>query len=151
MKKYIVHIQGTSNTVGDPTFFIGTGFMGAEFDTHEELKALLRKYATYEKNGKAYWREEIALSFSLGKTMEAFKAEGDRQCKENGFVDLFSAALVARKDPFRNLKIVYRPSRWIDKEGNEFPFILIKGDDVIPQYKKLLEILKDLGFYENTI
>lgn len=148
MKKYIVNIDGTSNISSDPTFFIGTGFMGAEFDTHEELKALLLKYATFKKDGKTYWRKEIKMTFSLGKTMEAFKAEGDRQCKENGFVDLFSAALVARKDPFRNLKIIYRPSRWIDKEGNEFAFVLIKGNEVIPQYKKLSEILKDLGIYK---
>lgn len=148
MKKYVVNISGTSNILGDPTFFIGTGFMGAEFDNHKELKDLLLKYATFNKNGKTYWRKEIKLTFSLGKTMEAFKAEGDRQCKENGFVDLFSAALVARKDPFHGIKIIYRPSRWVDKEGNEFAFVLIKGDDVIPQHKKLSEILKDLGIYK---
>ena len=40
MKKYVVNISGTSNILGDPKSFIGTGFMGAEFDTHEELKDL---------------------------------------------------------------------------------------------------------------
>ena len=148
MKKYVVNIGGTSNILGDPKSFIGTGFMGAEFDTHKELKDLLLKYATFKKGGKTYWREEIKLTFSLGKTIEAFKAEGDRQCKENGFVDLFSAALVAHKDPFHGIKIIYRPNRWIDKEGNEFAFVLIKGNEVIPQCKKLSDILKDLGFYK---
>lgn len=148
MKKYVVNISGTSNILGDPKSFIGTGFMGAEFDTHEELKDLLLKYATFKKDGKTYWREEIKMTFSLGKTMEAFKAEGDRQCKENGFVNLFSIGAKLKKDPFRGIKIIYRPSRWVNKEGNEFALVLIKGDEVIPQHKKLSEILKDLGIYK---
>lgn len=145
MKKYVVNISGTSNISSDPTFFIGTDFMGSDFDTIEELKDLLHKYATFNKDGKLYWRKEIKMTFSLSKTVEAFKAEGDRQCKENGFVNLFSAALVTRKDPFNNIKVIYRPGRWIDEKGNTFAFVLVKGDDVIPQNKKLREILKNIG------
>ena len=149
MKKYIVNIGGTSNLSSDPNFFIGTGFMGEGFDTHEELKSLLKKYATYQKDGKAFWRSEIKMTFSLGTTLEAFRAEGDRQCKENGFVNLFTAALACKSDPFRGIEIIYRPSKWVDKDGNEFAFILIKGDEVIPQSKKLSEILKEIGMYSD--
>lgn len=145
MKKYIVNIGGTSNLLSDPRCFIGTGFMGEGFDTHEELKSLLKKYATYQKDGKAFWRSEIKMTFSLGTTLEKFKSEGDRQCKENGFVNLFSIGAKLKKDPFHGIEIIYRPSKWIDEEGNVFAFILIKGDEVIPQKIKLRDILRSIG------
>ena len=143
MKRYVVNIGGTSNLLSDPRCFIGTGFMGEGFDTLEELKSLLKKYATYQKDGKSFWRSEIKMTFSLGTTLEAFKAEGDRQCKENGFVNLFSIGARLRKDPFHGIEIIYRPSKWVDEKGNVFAFILIKGDEVIPQKKKLRDILRE--------
>lgn len=148
MARYNVNISGTSNCIGDPTFFFGTGFMGEGFDTHEELKALLLKYATFKKDGNEYWRKEIQLTFSLGKTVEAFKEEGNRQCKENGFVNLFTAALACRKDPFHGIKIIWRPGHWIDNKGNEFAFVVIKDDTVIPKAMKLRQILEEMGFYK---
>ena len=145
MKRYVVNIGGTSNLLSDPRCFIGTGFMGEGFETLEELKSLLKKYATYQKDGKSLRRSEIKMTFSLGTTLEAFKAEGDRQCKENGFVNLFSIGARLRKDPFHGIEIIYRPSKWVDEKGNVFAFILIKGDEVIPQKKKLRDILKEIG------
>lgn len=146
MKKYNINIGSTSNSISDDKFFFGTGFMGAEFSTIDELRSLLHKYATFEKNGKSYWREEIKMTFSLQSSVQAFKAEGDRQAKENGVVNLFSCMAACAKDPFRKISIIYRPSRWIDKDGSEFAFILIKGDEVIPQKnKKLRDILKEIG------
>ena len=144
MKKYNINIG--SNSISDDKFFFGTGFMGAEFSTIDELRSLLHEYATFEKDGKKYWREEIKMTFSLQSSVQAFKAEGDRQAKENGVVDLFSCMAACAKDPFRKISIIYRPSRWIDEDGDEFAFILIKGDEVIPQKnKKLRDILKDIG------
>lgn len=93
MKKY--NISSTTNLTSDDKFFLGTGFMGAEFSTMDDLKALLRKYATFEKDGKRYWRVEIKMSFSLQSSVQAFKAEGDRQAKENGIVELFSCMAVS--------------------------------------------------------
>ena len=43
MAKYNVHIQPTTNFIGDPGYFSGTGFMGAGFNTREELAALMKK------------------------------------------------------------------------------------------------------------
>lgn len=147
--RYIVHISGTSNLLSDSRFFFGTGFLGSEFSSFEELKNLLHKYATFNKDGKKLWREEIKITFSLASTVEAFKAEGDRQCKTQGFVDLFRAAIVASQDPFRGIEIIYRPSRWIDKLGHTFPFVLIKDGEVLPRYGKLSEILKEIGIIFN--
>ena len=143
MGKYNINIGSTSNSISDDKFFLGTGFMGAEFSTIDELRSLLHKYATYEKDGKKYWREEIKMSFSLQSSVQAFKAEGDRQAKENGFVNLFSIGARLRKDPFHGIEIIYRPSKWVDEKGNVFAFILIKGDEVIPQKKKLRDILRE--------
>ena len=146
MKKHIINIGSTSNSISDDKFFFGTGFMGAEFSTIDELRSLLHKYATFEKDGKRYWREEIKMTFSLQSSVQAFKAEGDRQAKENGFVNLFSIGARLRKDPFHGIEIIYRPSKWVDEKGNVFAFILIKGDEVIPQKnKKLRDILKEIG------
>lgn len=146
MKKYNINIGSTSNLISDDKFFFGTGFMGAEFSTIDELRSLLHKYATFEKDGKSYWREEIKMTFSLQSSVQAFKAEGDRQAKENGVVNLFSCMAACAKDPFRKISIIYRPSRWIDEDGDEFAFILIKGDEVIPQKnKKLRDILREIG------
>ena len=146
MKKYNINIGSTSNSISDDKFFFGTGFMGAEFSTIDELRSLLHEYATFEKDGKRYWREEIKMTFSLQSSVQAFKAEGDRQAKENGVVDLFSCMAACAKDPFRKISIIYRPSRWIDEDGDEFAFILIKGDEVIPQKnKKLRDILREIG------
>ena len=79
MKKYNINIGSTSNSISDDKFFFGTGFMGASFQTIDELRSLLHEYATFEKNGKRYWREEIKMTFSLQSSVQAFKAEGDRQ------------------------------------------------------------------------
>lgn len=143
MGKYNINIGSTSNSISDNKFFFGTGFMGAEFSSIDELRSLLHKYATFEKDGKRYWREEIKMSFSLQSSVQAFKAEGDRQAKENGVVNLFSCMASYAKDPFRKISIIYRPSRWIDENGEDFAFILIKGDEVIPQKKKLRDILRE--------
>ena len=146
MKKYNINIGSTSNSISDDKFFFGTGFMGAEFSTIDELRSLLNKNDTFEKDGKSYWREEIKMTFSLQSSVQAFKVEGDRQAKENGVVDLFSCMAACAKDPFRKISIIYRPSRWIDEDGDEFAFILIKGDEVIPQKnKKLRDILREIG------
>ena len=143
MKKYNINIGSTSNSISDNKFFLGTGFMGAEFSTIDELRSLLHKYATFEKDGKSYWREEIKMTFSLQSSVQAFKAG---QAKENGVVDLFSCMAACAKDPFRKISIIYRPSRWIDEDGDTFAFILIKGDEVIPQKnKKLRDILRSIG------
>ena len=69
MKKYNISISSTTNLTSDDKFFLG-----AEFSTMDDLKALLRKYATFEKDGKRYWRVEIKMSFSLQSSVQAFKA-----------------------------------------------------------------------------
>lgn len=136
---YVVHISSTNNS------FIGTGFMGSRVASFEDVKQAMLKYATFKKEGKSYWYEEIKLSFNLASTLDAFKAEGDRQCKENGFVNLFSAALVCKSDPFRDYTIIYRPSKWVDAQGKMFSLVLLKNKEVIPFPGKLSELLTQIG------
>lgn len=73
MKKYNISISSTTNLTSDDKFFLGTGFMGAEFSTMDDLKALLRKYATFEKDGKRYWRVEIKMSFLYNHLFKLLK------------------------------------------------------------------------------
>lgn len=145
MARYNVNIGSTTNILGDPRFFFGTSFLGENFDTREELLALMRKYATFKKDGESYWREEIKLTFDLAENISSLKEDGDRQCKENGFVNLFALCARARKNPFEGISIIYRPGAWIDKDGREFKFVLIKGEEVIPKAMKLSEILREIG------
>lgn len=145
MKRYSVNINSITNILGDDDFFLGTGFLGAQFDTFEELKKLLVEYATYEKEGKRYWRKVIKMTFSLGSTISSIKKEGDRQCEENGIVELFSLAAAYRKDPLTKYTLYFRPSKWQDSKG-VFSFLLQEdGKDPVPKYGKFSEILKEIG------
>lgn len=139
MKSYIIHISSTNNP------FIGTGFLGVKVSSMEDIKQAMYKYATVSHNGKKCWITEIKLTFNLASTLETFKTEGDRQCKENGFVDLFSVAIACKSDPFIKYSIIFRPSGWVDKAGNEFKLVLLKGNEVIPFNGKLSELLSKIG------
>lgn len=142
---YRVNIDPITNLSSDGDFFFGTGFFGAEFNTFEELKGLLRKYATFERDGKRYWRKVIKMTFSLESTFSAVRAEGDCQCKENGMVELFSAIAAYGKDPFHKYTIFFRPGKWQDDKGI-FSFLLQEGKgDPMPRYGKLSEVLKEIG------
>lgn len=143
--RYVVDINPITNLLSDKNFFFGTGFMGAEFSTKKELTELLRKYATIKKNGIRYWRQYIKLSFSLASTISSIKEEGNRQAKENGVVNLFTACLAAKKDPFYGIHIYYHPAGWVDENGNVFKFAVEKGKELTPNYGKLSNILKELG------
>lgn len=143
--KYIVNINPITNLVNDENFFFGTGFLGAEFSTKEELLELLRKYAFIKKDGVRYWPKYVRLSFSLASTISSIKEEGNRQAKENGVVNLFTACLAAKKDPFYGIHIYYHPAGWVDENGNVFKFMVEKGEELTPYYGRLFNVLKELG------
>ena len=143
--KYIVNIGPISSLLNDKNFFFGTGFMGEEFSTKEELRQLLYKYGSYVREGKQYWREYIKLSFSLASTISSIKEEGNRQAKENGVVNLFTTFLAAKEDPFYGIHVYYRPAGWLDENGNVFKFMVEKGEELTPKYNKLFSILEELG------
>lgn len=137
--EYIIHISSTNNS------FIGTGLMGTKVSSFEDVKRALYKYGSYVREGKQYWREEVKLTFNLASTIEAIKAEGDRQCQENGFVNLFTVLAACKSDPFRDYTIIFRPSKWIDEQGNTFSLVLLKGKEVIPFKGKMGELLAQIG------
>ena len=115
--KYIVNINPITNLVNDENFFFGTGFLGAEFSTKEELLELLRKYAFIKKDGVRYWPKYVRLSFSLA----------------------------AKKDPFDGIHIYFCPTGWFDENGNVFKFMVEKGEELTPYYGRLFNVLKELG------
>lgn len=139
MKSYMLNISSTDNS------FFGTGFTGVKVSSFDDIRQALLEYATFTKDNRTYWQKEIKVTFLLASTIDAFKAEGDRQCQKDGFVDLFRAVKACKSDPFRQYTIFFRPSGWIDKEGNEFKFVLIKGSEVIPFNGKWSELLSSIG------
>lgn len=145
MAKYRVHIGAFSNISSDPDFFIGTGFCGCPISSIEDFKEAMYKYASFEKDGKSYWRNKIKISFNTEETHQAFKNEGDKQCTEQGFVDLLKAAMVAKKDPFHKIYIYFSPKGWTDKEGNLFKVLIDNKGKITPFTGKLSEALKTIG------
>lgn len=145
MAKYRVHIGSFNNISSDPDFFIGTGFAGCPISSFEDFKEAMYKYATFEKDGKSYWRNKIKISFNTEETHQAFKNEGDKQCEQQGFVDLLKAAMVAKKDPFHKIYIYFSPIGWIDKEGNLFKVLIDNKGKITPFTGKLSESLQLIG------
>lgn len=142
---YRVHIGSFSNVSSDPNMFIGTGFAGYPISSVEEFKEAMYKYATFVKDGKQVWRPEIKITFNKEETFVSFKEEGDKQCAEQGFVDLFKVASKVKKDPLFNIKIYFRPSGWIDKDGTVFKVIIDNKGEITPFKGLLSEALKEIG------
>ena len=131
--------------IDDKNFFFGTGFFGEEISSFEDFKKAMHKNATYEKDGKSFFYDEIKVTFLLASTIDAFKAEGDRQCQEDGFVDLFRAVKACKSDPFRQYTIFFRPNGWI-KDGKVFKLIIMENNNkVTPFYGKWSELLSSIG------
>lgn len=148
--KYTVNVGPITNVLGQPEFFIGTGFMGEQFSTYEELKEIIFKYGMYtDKDGKRYWHPEIKLTFGLASLDEAFKQEGNRQIAETGEVDLLTAVSVFGRNPFRDKAIYYIPGGATLRDGSdprEFKFLIDNGEKKYPRFDvKLSDILSDIG------
>lgn len=138
MAKYYLSVSGEN--------FIGTGFFGEPFETKEELRAAMHKYGAYEENGVRYWHDEIKITVSSAKSVDEFKAAGDKSCKEKGFVNLFELAAIYNKDPLSRFKIFYRPGCWIDDDGRVFKFVLVVDGEPHPQFDTTLtKILQSIG------
>lgn len=148
--EYTVNVGPITNVLGQPGFFIGTGFMGEQFSTYEELKEIIFKYGKYtDKDGKRYWHPEIKLTFGLASLDEAFKREGNRQIAETGEVNLLSAVSVFGRNPFRDKAIYYIPGGATLRNGSdprEFKFLIDNGEKKYPRFDvKLSDILPDIG------
>lgn len=105
--KYNVNVSSLTNMIGDKDFFFGTGFFGEEFSSAEELRDIINKYACTDKNRPYYATKNFKLTFTLASTIADAKAEGNRQCKENGMVELFSIAAKCRKDPYSEKEVYF--------------------------------------------
>lgn len=137
MAKYYLHVHGEG--------FVGTGFLGAPFNTKEELRDRMIEYGSYEKDGNRYWHDTLKITVSSGDIVEAFKAAGDKSCKENGCVELFSLAASLLEDPLLRFKIFYCPGGWI-KDGREFKFVLeVDGKPYFKYDTSLTMIMRSIG------
>ena len=122
-----------------------TGFLGEEVNSMEELKAVIKKYGTYNKNdGSCYWGDIVEIHFTTASIVDAIKESGERQCKENGEVNLFSFISILQKDPYKDVDVFYRPGGWIDDNGITFNWIVSREEDHHPVYGKLVDVLQEL-------
>lgn len=122
-----------------------TGFLGKEINSLDELKAAIKKYGTYNKNdGSLYWGDPVKIHFTTASVIDAVKESGDRQCKEDGGVNLFSFVSILQKCPYKDVDVFYRHDGWIDDNGMIFRWLIAKGEDYKPIYGKLIDVLKEL-------
>lgn len=122
-----------------------TGFLGEEVTSLEELKAAIKKYGIYkEKDGSLYWGDPVKIHFTTASVIDAVKESGDRQCKENGCVNLFSFISILQKCPYKDVDVFYRHDGWIDDNGMIFRWLITRGEDQHPVYGKLIDVLKEL-------
>lgn len=132
--KYTINIKAVDFKDG----LFGTGFFGEDFSSVEELKTIFREYGP-KKN------VVTKITISSAETTSAIKDFGNNLAAKGQNINLFSLAVIARKDKFKDIAIYYLPNGWYDNNG-VFKFILEKGEKIIPQYgKKLTNILRELG------
>ena len=85
------------------------------------------------------------LHFTTASIIDAVKESGDRQCKENGYVNLFSFVSMLQKCPYKDVDVFYRHDGWLDSDGRLFRWLITRGEDQQPIYGKLIDVLKELG------
>lgn len=125
---------------------LSTGFLGEEVNSLEELKAAIKRYGIYNENdGSCEWGDPVMIHFTTASIVDAVKESGDRQCKENGYVNLFSFVSILQKCPYKDVDVFYRHYGWIDDNGIIFRWIITRGEDHHPVYGKLIDVLKELG------
>lgn len=138
--KYYVHIKIQERPLSS------TGFLGEEINSIEELKAVIKKYGIYKENdGSREWGDIVEIHFTTASVIDAVKESGERQCEENGGVDLFSFVPILQKCPYKDVDVFYCHDGWIDDNGIIFRWIIAKGEDCKPIYGKLIDVLKELG------
>ena len=120
--------------------FVGTGFLGKNFSTLKELKALIFKYAFKERNGKYYLIAPFRMSFSNAATTSKIKEEGDSQAK-NGNVNLLSLIPIIKQNPFTGIEIYYNDGGFTIGEGN---WCICKNNKYTTK-SRLVEVLAELG------
>lgn len=125
--------------------FFGTGFFGEEISSFEDFKKIMYKKATYEKDGKSFFYDEIKVSFSSADTTDRVKSAGNKQSENEGLVNLFEIAKIYKSDPFSKFTIFFRPNGWI-KDGKIFKLIIMENSNKItPFYGKWSELLSNIG------
>ena len=149
--KYVVNVSPITNILGKEGFFIGTGFFGEEFETLDELKAIIRKYVCKEQSKPSMAQYDFKLAFSTAATVTAMKEAGSRQAEENGMVDLFGVAALAAKDPLYGKHVYFfRQTRCLKETPDKaFHYIIEEQDQYRPVYaingQALPAVLQMLG------
>ena len=92
--KYTINIKAADFKDG----LFGTGFFGEDFSSVEELKTIFREYGP-KKN------VVTKITISSAETTSAIKDFGNNLAAKGQNINLFSLAVIARKDKFKDITI----------------------------------------------
>lgn len=120
--------------------FFGTGFLGEDFSTREELRKIILKHAFKEVNGKYSSIVPFKLTFSDTTTTAKIRENGNSQAK-NGNVNLFSLIPIIKQNPFRGIEVYYNDGGYTFGEGN---WCIYKNNKYTTK-SRLTEVLAELG------
>lgn len=120
--------------------FIGTGFLGEDFSTREELRKIILKHAFKEVNGKYSSIAPFKLTFFDSTTTTKIREKGNSQA-EKGNVNLLSFLPIINKDPFKGIEIYYNSSGFTIGEGN---WCICKNNKYTTK-SRLTDALAELG------
>ena len=146
--RYIVNVSPTTNLVGDKDWFIGTSFFGEEFSSLEEFREIVRKYVCTDKERPLYTTKNFKLSFFLATTIDSVKEEGNRQCRENGMVELFSVVNKMKHDPFVNKEVYFFVKGKYESDPSKvFHYLMYdkNTEKYTPIYGRMKEVLEAVG------
>ena len=146
--KYIVNVSPTTNFIGDKGWFMGTGFFGEEFSSLEEFREIVRKHVCTDKERPLYTTKNFKLNFSLASTVNSMKEEGNRQCRENGMVELFSVAAKMKNDPFVNKEVYFFVRGKYESDPSKVFHYLMYDKDTekyTPIYGRMKDVLEAVG------
>ena len=146
--RYIVNVSPTTNLVGDKDWFVGTGFFGEEFSSLEEFREIVRKHVCTDKERPLYTTKNFKLNFSLATTIDSMKEEGNRQCCENGMVELFSVVSKMKHDPFVNKEVYFFVKGKYESDPSKVFHYLMYDKDTekyTPIYGKMKDVLEAVG------
>lgn len=139
--KYTVNIKPLTEGIS-----IGTGFFGEGFSTRDEFIALMKEYGTGTgDNGKKHWHSAIKITFCSGETTRNMIEIGNRQGREQGFVNLFSVCSSLGKDPINKWEVYFFPYGVKHDPECKVAIRQRKSKDLIFKRGRLTEVVRELG------
>lgn len=119
--------------------FIFSPFLGFEVSDAKEIKECIVKHCF--KNGESIINRGLKISIYPDAMAKEIKDRGNKQCKNSGFVDLFSIAFLMKK---------YKPIEFYTLMHNTYKgeahkhYIILNQSNIKPMDCTFIELLQQL-------